>query len=187
MSADTLKSASITTLDGAASNGTTTTQLTAGVGAAGREHNHSDYVAATAAGLADTTSTYKMVRLPTSAIIKSASLYTKAALDSNGSPTLAVDLGAYYSDSTIDGTPASLQGTSISASCFVSNKTFGSGTALNIDAVSNLNANLRNSPLWKQVGLSADPGGYIDLVLAVHTGAATGVAGNIGLNVTTVN
>jgi hypothetical protein len=185
MSADSVKSASITTLDSVGS--TTYDPLTEGYGAPGIEHNRSDYVAATTGGLGSTSSLYKMVRLPTTCVLKDGWLLTKAALDSNASPTLAVDLGAYYSDATNDGTPASLQGTQISASCFISNQKFGGATTLKIDALSNLDANLRTSPLWKQVGLTADPGGYIDVVLAVHATAATAVAGNVGVNLSTVN
>ena len=181
--ADTVKSASITSLDAAPQNTTTATTLTAGNGAAARMRNYSDFVAATTGGLASTSSTYKMLRLPTNAIIKKGNLFTKSGLDS--STGLAVDLGAYYSDSTLDGTPAALQGTLISANCFVAAAAFGqSGAGSSINAVSNLDANLLKSPLWAQVGLTSDPGGYIDIVLAVHTvvsGSAT--AGNIGLNI----
>lgn len=187
MAADTVKSASITTLDGAPQNATSPTQLTEGKGAAGRVNNHSDFVAATTGGLASTASVYKMVRLPTSCIVKSIRLFTKAGLDT--STGLAIDLGAYYSDSTIDGTAAANQGASISANCFVSNVAFGQSSAgSEINGMSNLDANLLNSPLWAQVGLATDPGGYIDVVLAVHTVASgTAVAGNIGINVSTVN
>jgi hypothetical protein len=64
MAADTVKSASITSLDAAAQS--LSAPLTEGIGAAGRLVDHSDYVAMTAGGLASTSSTYKMVRLPTS-------------------------------------------------------------------------------------------------------------------------
>jgi hypothetical protein len=185
VAADTVKSASITSLDAAAPS--LNAPLTEGLGAPGRLVDHSDFAAMSSGGLASTSSTYKMVRLPTSCIIKAARLFTKAGLDA--STGLAVDLGAYYSDSTTDGTPASLQGTSISASCFVSNVAFGqSGAGSDINALSNLDANLRNSPLWAQVGLASDPGGYIDIVLAVHTGVSgAATAGNVVLNVATVN
>jgi hypothetical protein len=187
MAADTVKSASITNLDAAPQNATASNGLTEGVGAAGRLNDHSDYVTMTTGGLASTSSTYKMVRLSTQSIIKSARLFTKSGLDS--STGLQVDLGAYYSDSTIDGTPPSLQGTSISTNCFVAAQAFGQSSAgSDINALSNLDANLRTSPLWQQVGLTSDPGGYIDLVLAVHQVASgTATAGNVVLNVSTVN
>lgn len=185
MAADTVKSASITSLDAAAPS--LSASLIEGAGAAGRLNDHSDYVAMTAGGLASTSSTYKMVRLPTSCTIKMARLFTKSGLDS--STGLAVNLGAYYSDSTADGTPYSLQGTLISATCFMSAKAFGqSGAGSEVDALSNLDASLRNSQLWQQVGLSSDPGGYIDIVLAVQTVASgTAAAGNVALTVEVVN
>lgn len=187
MAADSVKSASITTLDAAPQSVTAPNQLTEGQGAAGFAINHSDYVTATAGGLASTDSKYKMIRLPTTCILKTARLFTKSGLDS--STGLAVNLGAYYSDSTIDGTPSSLQGTAISTTCFMSSVAFGrSGAGSEVDALSNLDANLRNSPLWAQVGLSSDPGGYIDLVLAVQAVASgTATTGNINLNVTATN
>lgn len=187
MTADTVKSASITTLDGAPQNATSPTQLTEGGGAAGRAVNHSDFVAATTGGLASTSSVYKMIRLPTQAIIKKINIFTKSGLDS--STGLAIDIGAYYSDSTADGTAVSNQGVLISANCFLSNVAFGQSAAgSNINGLANMDANLLNSPLWAQVGLTSDPGGYIDVAVAVHTvvsGSAS--AGNIGMNVETVN
>lgn len=185
MAADSVKSPSITTLDAASPS--LSASLIEGAGAGGRLIDHSDFVVATAGGLASMASLYKMVRLHSQTIIKLGRLFTKAGLDA--STGLAIDLGAYYSDSTTDGTPVSLQGTQISANCFVANQAFGqSGAGSDINALSNLDANLRNSQLWQQVGLASDPGGYIDIVLAVHTvvsGAAT--AGNIALNIETVN
>ena len=102
---------------------------------------------------------------------------------------MKIDVGAYYSDSTIDGTPFALQGTLISANCFAAAQAFGQSSAgSKIDLLSNLDANLRNSPLWAQVGLTTDPGGYIDIVIAVNTIASgTAAAGNIGVNANTVN
>ncbi len=187
MAADTVKSASITTLDGAPQNATSPTQLTEGVGAPGRLVDHSDFVAMTTGGLADTASKYKMVRLPTQCILKLGRLFTKAGLDT--STGLKVDLGAYYSDSTQDGTPASLQGTVIDADCFMAAVAFGQSSAgSEVNALSSLDANLRNSQLWAQCGLASDPGGYIDIVLAVQTVVSgTAVAGNVVLNVEVVN
>lgn len=187
MAADTVKSASITTLDGAPQNSTSPTQLTEGFGAAGRLVHHGDFVLATSGGLASTGSTYKMVRLPTQCILKSGDLFVKGGLDT--STGLKVDVGAYYSDSTIDGTAVVNQGVLISANCFAAAQAFGQSSAgSKIDLLSNLDANLRNSPLWSQVGLASDPGGYIDIVVAVNTIASgTAVAGNIGINANTVN
>lgn len=185
MAADTVKSASITALDQASPS--LSASLAEGQGASGRLNDHSDYVAVTAGGLADTASKYKMVRLPTSCMVKFGRLFTKAGLDT--STGLKVNLGAYYSDSVNDGTPYSLQGTLISANCFVTAIAFAQSSAgQEINALSNLDANLINSQLWQQVGLATDPGGYIDIVLAVQTVASgTAVAGNVGLLIEVVN
>ncbi len=71
----------------------------------------------------------------------------------------------------------------------MSNIAFGQSSAgSEVNALSNLDANLRNSSLWAQVGLATDPGGYIDIVMAVHTVASgTAAAGNVVLNAETVN
>lgn len=185
MAADTVKSASITSLDAAAQS--LSAPLTEGQGAAGRLVNHSDYAVATAGGLASVSSTYKMVRLPTQCILKSIVVFTKSGLDS--STGLKLDIGAYYSDSTQDGTPASLQGVLISANCFMAATAFAQSSAgSRISGLTNLDANLLNAPLWQQVGLASDPGGYIDIVVAVQTVASgTAVAGNIGLIADVVN
>lgn len=187
MAADTVKSASITALDTAPQNVTTPTGLTEGAGAAGRLNNVSDYVAATAGGLASTDSKYKMVRLRTQSIVKAITIFSSTGLDT--STGLKLDIGAYYSDSTQDGTPASLQGTVISVNCFMAATAFAqSSVGSRISGMTALNSNLINSPLWAQVGLSSDPGGYIDIVVAVQTVASgTATAGNIGMNVDFVN
>lgn len=185
MAADTVKSASITSLDAAAPS--LNAPLTEGLGAAGRLVNHSDFVAMSAGGLASTSSTYKMCRLPTSCILKSLVVYTKAGLDS--STGLKLNVGAYYSDSANDGTPYSLQGVLISADCFMTATAFAQSSAgSRISALTNIDANLINAPLWQQVGLSSDPGGYIDVVIAVQTIASgTAAAGNVGLLADVVN
>src|SRR5258706_1509641 len=108
MAADTVKSASVTALDSLLPNVTSPASLVEGGGAAGWISNRSDYVTATAGGLASTSSTYKMVRLPTSCILKSADIFTKAGLDSPTGPR--VNLGAYYSTETNRRTPDCVQG-----------------------------------------------------------------------------
>src|SRR5580693_5421837 len=124
---DTVKSASITTLDGTTQQPPAQVQLTEGIGAPGRLVNHSDFVAATAAGLQSTSSTYKLVRLPTRAILKSVELLSKVGGDTG--TTLTIDLGFYYSDSTVDGTANANQGVLISANALVANTAFAQSSA----------------------------------------------------------
>jgi hypothetical protein len=174
MVADTLKSASITNLDAQPF-----IQNNAGVGAGGELKTISDFVAMTTGGLASTSSTYKMVRLQSNVILKSLNLLFSTAPDSNGSPTLTFDVGAYYSDSTTDGTAVANQGTAISATAFASafaTTATNSSKGVKNNVFLNPATNLFNSQLWAQLGLATDPGGCIDIVLAVHAAAATAVA-----------
>lgn len=175
MAADSVKSTSITNLDASpvAAN-------TAGKGAEGDLRELSDYAAATAAGLADTTSKYKVIRLPSNCKLKRMRVVTTDQLDSNASATLAVDVGAYYSDSTTDGTQGSLQGTAIDVNCFAAAADFGhAASGDDIDGLSAFSVANRMKELWDALGLSSDPGGFIDVVVAVETAAATGAAGDI--------
>lgn len=179
MSADALKSASITNLD-------TVPALanTAGIGAAGYTQEISDYVSATAGGLADTGSKYKMVRVPTTVKLKEIWIESVADRDTDNSPTLALDLGVYYSDSTLDGTKASLQGTAVDVDILMANVAFADSAAnRKINGLASLDVDKRNQPMWQAIGLSSDPGGMFDIVMAVHAAAATAAAGKIGISV----
>lgn len=179
MAADTLKSATITNLDGA-NNAPPSAVVYAsgGDGAPGRRVEVSDFCTPTTGGLASTSSIYKMVRVPSKAFISYIEFMSTAKLDSNASPTLTWDIGAYYSDSISDGTPVANQGTQISANCF--------GAAIATPAamtwtqgVNNLTSANYNVPAWKAAGLSSDPGGFIDIVFAVHAVAATAVSADL--------
>jgi hypothetical protein len=202
MAADTNKSQSLTNLDS-----TPFVPNSAGQGAAGRYAEVDDVCAATATGVGTTTSTYKLVRIPTGAIPKSVQLATDVALDT-GTHALVFDINLIFSDSTIDGTPAALQGlipttanngsvTTI-ASYSSPNKIFGTvnntsasvalaptNVTLNGSRTNYPLVNLVQQPLWQTFGFvdgrgnPADPGGYFDLMLYVSTGAGTGAAGNI--------
>lgn len=179
MAADTLKSASITNLDAIP-----VVPQSTGEGSPGYSRVHSDSVAPTAGGLASTSSVYKLVRVPTNAKLKSINLVTDAALDTNATPTLAGKLGAFYSDSTVDGTQAALQGTAVNSGAdFLAAATkFGAATTLNIDGLAALSLPNRNKPLWSALGLASDPGGFFDIVLSLTAVAATANAGgNVGV------
>lgn len=183
MAADTLSSASITNLDAFPVVANTT-----GAGAAASSKIIDDFITPTTGGLVSTSSKYKMVRLPMYCKVKDLTLIADAALDTNGSPTLAVDVGAYYSDSTVDGTPAALQGTAISVNCFAAALAFGAAGNTNLNVATSWSVANRNLPLWVALGLTASatgapPGGQIDVVVAVHTVAATAASHNLGLRV----
>lgn len=165
---DTLKSVSITNLDAVPIVPNAT-----GVGAVGYLKNVSDFITPTGAGLQLTTSTYKMLRVPTTIKLKALTMAADGALDT--STGLALDVGAYYSDSKNDGTAVANQGVLISAACFSAiNIAFRSSAHAKTDVLDALAVAKRNQPLWKAVGLASDPGGNIDIVVAVHTAATTG-------------
>jgi len=178
MTADALKSLSITDLDA-----TPVVQHTAGQGAPGSLKAVSDYVTPTTGGLGSTSSTYKMVRVPTQVKLKELKIIS-AQLDSNGSPTLAVDVGAYYSDSTVDGTASANQGNAVNAAAndFGDNVLIASAASISAtDVLTNFGADKRNKALWDALGLSSDPGGYFDIVVTVEAIAATAVSAIMGL------
>ena len=68
--------------------------------------------------LASTATTYDMVRLPSTAVLKKAELRCSAGLDVDGTPALAVDIGAYYSAAS-DGTAPANSGKVLSAVDFL--------------------------------------------------------------------
>ncbi len=174
---DTLKSRTITNMDTVPY-----VQDSAGFNVAGVLSQTSDYASATTAGESTTSSTYKLVRLRSNCKVKNVKLFTSTKLDTNGSPTLTWDVGAYYSDSTEDGTQVALQGTSISASCFFAATATptAAGQAGAVSSALILPASM-DQMLWDFLGLSSDPGGYIDVVAAVHATAATAAAGDVGV------
>lgn len=101
MAAEQIKSTSITNLDTIPIIPNTASQ-----GAGGRLVMTDDFVSAAATPLQSTKSVYRVVRIPTAAIPKSIDFFTTVALDS-GTHALTFDVNIAWSDSTVDGTPAS--------------------------------------------------------------------------------
>lgn len=208
MANDTVKSGSLTNLDASP-----LVIQNAGQGATGRIIQIDDYAAATAAGLQSAGSYYKLVRVPTFAIVKSVQIATDSGPNLSGT-ALAIDLNWIFSDSTIDGTPAFLQGliptsantggTTTIASYSSPNKMYGtvkpsaSSAAFALTeevfngafATYTFTGGFMNQPLYQLFGFTdgrgqpADPGGMFDLLAYVATGATTGGACNIYARVT---
>jgi hypothetical protein len=202
MANDTVKSQSLTYLDTVP-----IIESNAGNGAAARLVEVDDYCTATAAGLASSGSYYKLLRLPSFALVKSVILATDSGPNLNGS--LCLDLNMIFSDSADDGTPAFLQGliptnantggTTTIASYSSPNKIFGlwkpsaSASAINftefmlngLGTSYAFTSNFIYYPLFQLFGftdargIASDPGGYFDLMAYVSTGATTGGACNI--------
>lgn len=113
-------------------------------------------------------SIYKLLRLPTKCYLKG--LVVAGAAMTQG----PFDFGAYYSDSTTDGTPSALLGTVIDADRWGSAVSFASAVQMTDIIFESGVCTLDKlfMPLWQQVGLSADPGGFID-VAATSTNTIT--------------
>jgi hypothetical protein len=172
MAGHNLKSTSITNLDASP-----VTANTVGEFNQGTVRMISDQVTAVSAD--DTTSTFKLVRIPTNAKIK------KLVLDSAVAGAGAADFNVVHSDSANDGTPSALQGTipQISAA---NNKLFGAAQTL--VAQTRVDYTLKgtftlahmNLPLWQvlvNLGVTTftlDPGGFFDIQANVTTTVSTG-------------
>jgi len=177
-------------------------QMTAGEGRAARLKMVEDKVALDAAGLGDTGSYYRVCRLPANAKVKRLDIFTDAALDTNATPTLSLDFGVVFSDSTIDGTPVAYQGqaphnakngTVVSPTDPNHNKLFGSkaiGAQLGVTEIT-FNGNLvdpltlMETPLVDIFNFVTGQGypqsgpGFMDVLVKVGTAAATANAGNL--------
>lgn len=202
MAADALKSQSIINADA-----TPYVPNSAGQGAAAKYAVVDDICPMTATGIDTLASTYRLVRIPTGAIPKAVSIAADVILDSHSADTLVLDFNLVFSDSTIDGTPAALQGlipttantgaTTTFTAYSSPNLIFGQVTPvftviygpnniiLNGSRTNYPMVNLLQQPLWQTFGFvdgrgnPADPGGYFDLVAYVSTAGTTGHAANL--------
>ena len=125
-----------------------------------------DQVTATTAVTAG--STYQMVRLPSTCILKKAEWWVEATVT-----TFTVDIDLNYSDSTVDGTKVANQGT-LAKDQFLGAAVVMATAAAPADLAYKLTGDALNQPLWQAAGLSSDPGGCFDIVLtntATNSGA----------------
>lgn len=107
--------------------------------------------------------------LPSNASVTSIMLASDD-LDSNGSPTLAWDVGLYDDDAA----------TALDADCYATAITLGqAATAFTEFAFEARNINATGQRAWEDGGQSADPGGFVYLALTISTAAATGAAGDV--------
>ena len=179
MATEALKSTPITNLD-------TPSNVNSGQGSPGMLRSVNGHVAATAGVTSG--STYRLCRIPTNACVKQV-LLTNAAQGATG----AVDIDVAFSDSTTDGTPASLQGTIPQVSSD-DNKLFGSAVAItsaqkNQDQTfaNTFTTDHQNIPLWQvlnalgTLGWTVDPGGFFDILLKTTATMANG--GDVAIEV----
>lgn len=174
MTTEALKSTSITNLDASY-----IIQPQAGMGGQGYMLSVNDRASSTAA--VTTGSTYKLARIPTNAKIKRVLLSCAAHGGSS-----AFDIDVAHSDSTTDGTPASLQGNIVQISA-ADNKLFGAAVSA-ASALKNSDVTFsgtfttthQNLELWNVLvtlgasTFSADPGGFFDIVLKSTATDASG-------------
>lgn len=177
MGTSALKSTAITNLDA-------NTAVTGGQGGPGRLHCVNGFITTVASDAAG--STYRLVRLPSTAVVKQVLFASEAQAAGK------VQLSVYYSDSTNDGTQQSLAGLVVpttgagffsddidcaSAVAQADYTSFGtSGTGAN-----GYTLDKRNKHLWDALGLTSDPGGFFDIVAVVHTTAITTGAARMGV------
>jgi hypothetical protein len=197
MTVENLKSTSITNADASP-----IVANTRGSGAAAYSYTVDDTVTATASGLGSTSTTYRLCRIPANAKVKAVALAVSAALDSNATPLLAFDVNLAFSDSTTDGTPASLQGliptsantgaTTTVASYSSPNIIFGTTTGTQakttfvkapVDILfagvgSAYPITFPQTELWSLFGFS-EAQGWFDLLLYVSAAGATAAPGTI--------
>ncbi len=173
MSVETIKSQSIINLDASP-----IVANTAGEGAPAIQYMQSEYVTVSAA--ASATSKYPLIRVPTTVKLK------ELMLESEAMGAGKINVSAYYSDSTTDGTAVANQGLIVPTTgdqFFASDVNLAS--AQNNVQVMNESGNNglanRNLPFWSALGLTSDPGGFFDIVAVVHTTAITTGAAKLGL------
>lgn len=174
MTTEALKSTAITNLDASP-----VVQNLAGKGAPGVLRSVSGYVTASASMAA--TSTYRLVRLPTNAILKH--LFFESEAQGAGK----FNLSLYYSDSTTDGTPVASTGVIVPTTgdqLFASDIDCASAvvSADRVNESGNYTLAMRQKQLWDAAGLTSDPGGFFDIVAVVHTTDVTTGTGKLGVD-----
>lgn len=146
---------------------------TAGEGAPGALQNVS---AAVTTAAADADSTFRFVRVPTTAKVKR--VWLNAEAQSAGT----FDIGVYYPTIGKTGMP-DLAANAVDQDFFASSVVCSSAVrADETNESGTYTGDKWNQPLWQAVGLSSDPGGFFDIVLTVKTTAVT-TGGLVGLSV----
>lgn len=114
-------------------------------------------------------STYRLVRVPTTAKIKSVTLESEA----QGAGKVQIGVYAPNGGAVVN---VNLLGNDIDLTSAVAptNEVAQSG---------NYTLDKRSQPLWQAAGAASDPGGFYDIALTVHTTAITTGTGKTGLRV----
>lgn len=149
---------------------------TAGEGGTGVLRNKGAYVTAVASSSAD--ATYRLVRIPSTAKVKS------IVFESEAQGAGKFDVGLYYPITGKNGV-ADLAANAIDQDFYATIIDCASAVVpVNIVNESGTNTlDKRNQPAWQAVGLSSDPGGEFDIVATVKTTAVTTGTGKFGIEV----
>lgn len=151
-------------------------QNNTGVGASGHLKEVTGSLVAIASDSVDTT--YRFCRVPSNAKVK------QLILTSQAQGAGKIDVGAYYPTTGPTAT-ADLAANAISQAFFASAVDLASlvqPTDITNES-GTYTADKWNKALWDALGLTSDPGGYIDIVGTVVTTAVTTGTGIIGLSV----
>jgi len=129
-----------------------------------------------------------MAELPSECKVLSIKIFNDD-LDSNGSPTLATDVGIYNG-----GTAYTIAGTKTEADAVIDRDAYASASAVLQAAVLTgtevrfeaANVNAIANYMWEDAGLASDPRVPLRIALTMSTVAATAVAGDVTVVVTYV-
>ncbi len=162
MAVENLKSTSVTNDDA-----TPIVLNSPGAGGLFRLHEIDDYVTLSAS--ASVGSTYRVVRVPTNAKVKS------VVLESEAQGAGKVQIGVYAPNG----------GAVVSVNLFGNDIDLASAVSPTNEVAQSGNYTLdkRKQPLWQAAGAASDPGGFYDIALTVHTTAVTTGTGKTGLRV----
>lgn len=135
---------------------------------------------ATAVASSDVDATYQLVRIPSTAIVKS------IRFESEAQGAGKFDIGLYYSTDSLIG-----KSTSLLASAAIDQDFYASviDCASAVTPTEIINESTTNTldkrimPAWQAVGLTSDPGGNFDIVATVKTTAVTTGTGKFGISV----
>ncbi len=172
MAVEHVKSTPVTNLDA-----TPAVPSTTGEGGKGYLVEVSGYVTVPASASAD--STFRFVRVPTTAKIKA------VVASSEAQAAGTVDIGVYYPTIGRTGV-ADLAANAIDQDFFAAVYSYAAASAPTDVTYQAGAGNLRseiNTPLWQALGLTSDPGGFFDIVATVKTTAITTGTGVATLSV----
>jgi hypothetical protein len=154
-------------------------QATAGERGPARLNYSEGYATAVASSSAD--ATYQLVRLPSTAKVK------RIIFESEAQTAGKFDLGVYYAtDGRVGKATSLLAAAAIDQDMFATVIDCASAVArtdVTNEVAATYTLDKRIMPLWQAAGLSADPGGNIDIVATVATTAVTTGTGKFGISV----